>query len=90
MIHGRTKLNPCADNIAAFSLEFCVVNSNFHTRIGVAYVRQKEIVKKVFHRIYKVLFSFGTKSIFFMHVVFMINTAVFFTFQFSSLPNQYE
>ena len=38
MIHGRTKLNPCADNIAAFSLEFCVVNSNFHTRIGVAYV----------------------------------------------------
>ena len=50
MIHGRTKLNPCVDNIAAFSLEFCVVNSNFHTRIGVAYVRQKDRVKKGFHR----------------------------------------
>ena len=69
MIHGRTKLNPCADNIAAFSLEFCVVNSNFHTRIGVAYVRQKERVKKGFHRSllrsFISSFNFDTEIIFF-------------------------
>ena len=85
MIHGRTKLNPCADNIAAFSLEFCVVNSNFHTRIGVAYVRQKERVKKGFHgsllrNLIKFIHFWHKNDLFLMHVVFMITNAFFFHF----------